>query len=159
MRQPACLAIVGFLSAWAGTACSRQVSSPPPSPQLAGKDQGCDQYWGRIRAEAAESLGPGIVKGDVVQLRDRAPVANATIVLDEGRAGATRTDSSGAFIIAGVARGPHYVRVLHISYAAVRADFTLPSPGGIVVFAELAPAMLDGPCSGFEVVVPAPARP
>jgi len=41
----------------------------------------------------------------------------------------------------------------------VRADFTLALPGAIVVFAELAPAMLDGPCSGLEVVVPAPATP
>jgi hypothetical protein len=158
-RQAACLTILALVSAWAGTACSLQTSSPPASPQLASRDQGCDQYWGRIRTEAAESLGPGTVSGHVVQLSDRAPVVSAAIILDEGRAGSTHTDSSGAFIITGVAPGPHYVRVRHISYAAVRADFTLVLPGGIVVVAELAPAMFDGPCSGFEVVVPVPARP
>ena len=106
----------------ASAAGCRQAQSQIPAPQATqSESERCEQYRGRIRALAADSVAPGTIRGQATQLRTGAPVPKATVRLDDARGGTTQTDSSGAFALEGIEPGPHYVRVLHISYKGLRA--------------------------------------
>jgi hypothetical protein len=95
----------------------------------------------------------GLVYGLVLDSVTLHPIANAIVQFDGDTARQFVTDTLGRFKRIGLAPGWHEIRILFIGYRALRDSLAVLPRHSLYAAARMSPSILDGPCSGFEIIV------
>jgi hypothetical protein len=89
----------------------------------------------------------------VVDSAQETPMPRVSVFVDRDSSRRVASDSAGRLEWQGLPPGRHRLAMRFVGYVALNEAFRMPTDHGVLVHAALAPAHVDGPCSGFAMPV------